>query len=93
MYRDQAQPAAVPKEATLNDRLNKVADSLQFQCDRIESVLARVQGTPPTPATGNSRGGDVSMIRPTHALVQIVEALEQTNQRLASLATGTESIA
>lgn len=82
--------APTPKEATLNDRLNKAADSLAFQCDRIESVLARVNGTPPTP--GNKDAG-VAQIRPTHALVQVVEHLETLNQRLAGLAANAENIA
>jgi hypothetical protein len=81
------------RESTLNDCLNKIADSLQFQCERIESVLARVNGTPGTPTSGRLGGSDVAQIRPTHPMGQVVDTLEQLSQRLANLASGVESIA
>lgn len=89
MYQDQAAKTASAKEATFNDRLNKVADSIAFQCERIESVLSRVNGTP---QVKNPEGAAVP-IRPMFPLSQIVENLENANQRLNSLATGVEKIA
>lgn len=86
-----AQEAKSPKEPSLNERLNKTFDSLTYQCERIESVLARVNGTPPTPA--KLEGNVTGQIRPTFALSQVVDNLEQVNQRLSSLAVGIEKIA
>lgn len=82
--------APQPVAATFNDRLNRLAETLHFQCERIEAVLARVNGTP---QGKEQRGGDVAQIRPVHALAQIVESLEGTSQRLADLAGGVERIA
>jgi hypothetical protein len=90
MAYDQAVSAKQPKEATLNDRLNRMADDLRFQCDRLESVLSRVNGTPPVPT---APGGSVAQIRPTHSLSEVVNVLEQQQGRLANLATGVEAIA
>jgi hypothetical protein len=78
------------REATLNDRLNKVADALFAQCDRLESVLSRVNGTP---QKGDAVGGAPVPIRPVHALAQIVESLEGVSQRLNELTGGVERIA
>ena len=85
-----AQAEKQPKEATLNERLNRVADALQYQCDRLESVLGRVNGTPPVPT---APGGSVAQIRPTHSLSEVVNLLETQQQRLSSLASGIESVA
>ena len=78
-----------PREPTLNERLNKVADSLAYQLERIESVLARVNGTP----VAINKGPDLSQIKPSLALSVIVESLESINQRLADLSTDIEHIA
>lgn len=85
-----AEQAKQPRESTFNDRLNMVASSLHYQCERIEGVLSRVNGTP---QTKNEKSADVAQIRPTHSLAQIVELLEAVNQRLADLSTGVERIA
>ena len=90
MAYDQQAAKVAPKEATLNDRLNKLVDAMTFQCERLESVLSRVNGTPQ--AERGSRG-DVAQIRPTNSMAQCVDMLEQANQRLGNLATGIESIA
>lgn len=82
--------AETPVAATFNDRLNKVVDGLQFNSDRLEAVLSRVNGTP---SAKEGRPGDVAQIRPLHPLAGIVEMLENANSRLADLATGVERIA
>lgn len=80
----------VPRERTLTERLNKVAEGVAFQCDRIEGVLGRVNGTPSP--IGNMK--DVAaQIRPTVPLAQTVEALEMALQRLSDLSTNVERIA
>ena len=82
-----------PREATLNERLNKVSDSLQFQCERIQSVLARVNGTPPAVLGQGQNKNTLAQITPTQPLTAIVEMLESTNKRLDELAHGIERIA
>lgn len=90
MY-DQAAKTTTPRTPTLNERLNKVSDSLQFQCERLEGVLARVNGTPQAERT--SRDKVVSPISPTHALANVVELLETSARRLDELNTNAEQIA
>lgn len=80
---------AIEKSPTLNDRLNKVLDSMSYQCERLEAVLARVNGTPTK--IENAKAGNAP--RPTHPLVSAVSSLEEVNGRLADLATGVENIA
>lgn len=77
------------RDPTFNDRLNKASDSLQFQCERIEAVLARVNGTPQKVDPKSA----VTPIKPQMSLGNVVESLEAINQRLADLATGIERIA
>ena len=91
MAYDQAMKSpSAPKEATLNDRLNRLVSGVTNQCDRLESVLSRVNGTP----AGQDQGrGSVAQISPTHSMTQCVDMLEQANQRLANLASGVEAIA
>jgi hypothetical protein len=81
------------REVTLNERLNKMVESLQYQCDRLESVLSRVNGTPPTPIGTSGRPSDVTPIKPTLPLSQVVEMIEALQTRLSDLATGVERIA
>ena len=90
MYADQATKAATPRVATLNERLNKVAEGLQFQCERLEGVLGRVNGTPT--AERNNRD-KVAAISPTHALANVGDMLETATRRLDELATNAEQIA
>jgi hypothetical protein len=96
-YPGQAGQAAKldkPLDTTMNERLNKVADLLQFQCQRIEDVLSRVNGTRlEPPAVTGSKLGDVAQIRPQHAMAQVIELIEAAQGRLADLATGVERIA
>lgn len=76
-----------PKEMTLNERLNQIADAFDYQCMRIESVLARVNGTP--------QGGEVAgkAAKVTSPLGAVVDSLESTSQRLTELCHGIERIA
>lgn len=86
-------PAAqeAPVEATLNDRLNKVCEGLQFQIDRLSGVLSRVNGNPPTQPSPNR--DSVTQCRATMPLNAVVEHLQEQQARLADLATGIERIA
>ncbi len=92
MYADQAAKNAVPTPATLNQRLNKVLDGIQFQCERLESVLGRVNGTPQREGR-SPRDASVAQINPTHALANVVEMLEQAQSRLSDLTANVEQIA
>lgn len=89
--RDQyATASTAPREPTINERLNRAAESLQDYCDRIESVLARINGTPQSEKAGRS---DVAQIRPSVPMAQTVDALEGAATRLRDLAIGVERIA
>lgn len=46
MYAEQAGKSEKAAIITINDRLNKTLETLSYQCERIESVLSRVNGTP-----------------------------------------------
>lgn len=74
---------------TLNQRLNKISESLQYQCERVESVLSRVHGNP----TPQPPKGSVAQIAPTLSLAVVVEHLEAVQARLADLCTSMERIA
>jgi len=89
-YASNAAQTEGSREVTLNERLNKVAEALLFHCDRIESVLSRVNGTPPTAARGQDK---LAQIRPTNPLSGVVETLEITAKRLDELSVGVERIA
>lgn len=78
------------REATLNERLNRAGDQLSTQCDRIESVLSRVNGTPQKDAIV---GSNPTPIRATQSLSQMVENMEAIAKRLSELRTGVERIA
>lgn len=85
-------PAATesPRDLTLNERLGKAAESMQYQCERIEAVLSRVNGTP---QKIDGTGKAAVPIRPTLPLAQTVEHMEAIYQRLSDLASGVEKIA
>ena len=89
-YAGSATQVEAPREQTINERLNKVADSLQYQCERIESVLSRVNGTPPLV---NKAPDKLAQIKPTHSMTNVTEMLEAINTRLAELSVGVERIA
>lgn len=88
-YGNATQPVSTaPREATLNERLNRSLIAAQDQCNRIESVLARVNGTPQA-ISGNDKGA----VAPQFPLGAAVEQAEILAQRLANLATSIEQIA
>lgn len=76
------------RESTLNERLNRVADLIDFQCDRLESVLARVNGTPQK--VENATTSTATPMRPMNGAIETLEVL---GQRLADLVSGVERIA
>jgi hypothetical protein len=83
-------PQAVSdKPLTLNDRLNRMLETLGYQCDRLEAVLSRVNGTPQK--IESASGGKAP--RPTMSMQNAIESLETTTQRLVDLTSGTEHIA
>ena len=87
-----ATQAEKPREANLNERLNMLSERLKTQCDRIESVLARVNGTPPIPI-GSAGRGENKTAMPTLPLATVVEHLEAVQARLLELTDGVERIA
>ena len=86
----QATQPAAPREPTINERLNRVSDRMQVACERIESVLARVNGTPQAEKGDPSK---MAQINPTLPLGTVVEHLEAVQSRLMELAAGVERIA
>jgi hypothetical protein len=84
---------ASDRALTLNERLNKVCEALQFQCERIEAVVNRANGHPQPPAPGHKVGGDVARILPTLPMATVTEHLEALQARIADLATHAERIA
>ena len=76
-----------PKEPTITERLNISASQIDTMCDRIETMLARVNATPSNAqATGKERAGAPS-------LIEITNRFESISQRLCSLVDGVERIA
>ena len=88
MYEKTA--VAADKAVTLNDRLNKTLDALVYQCERIEAVLSRVNGTPQKIETAKS-GNNTA--RPVLSMTNAMEGLESTTQRLIELTNNVERIA
>lgn len=84
----QAQPE---RSMTLNERLNKASEGLQYQCERIESVLARVNGTP-QPGRPPS-AASVTQITPTLPLAAVVDHMEAIHGRMSEIAAQAERIA
>jgi len=70
MHGNQA-ATSIPRavEATLNERLNKAAESFNYQCDRIEAVLSRVNGTPSNKDTRSA--GSVAQINAVKKLYKV----------------------
>ena len=84
---------SAPRERTLNERLNDISLSLQSQCERIESVLCRINGTPQTQGQPARGLADVAKINPTLPLATVVEHLEAVQSRLTELAMHVERVA
>ena len=87
----QGQDAKQAREATLNERLNRVGEQLAVQCDRIESALSRIYGTPQK--AEQAVGQSPTPIRPMHSMQAMVENLEVLAKRLQELRSGVERIA
>lgn len=83
------QAAKTATAVTINDRLNKTMEIVSYQCDRLESVLSRVNGTPQK--IESAKAGNAP--RPIMSMQNTVENLEALTQRLTDLAGGVESIA
>jgi hypothetical protein len=83
------QAVKADRVSTINDRLNKMLDTLGYQCERIEAVLSRVNGTPQK--IESAKGGIAP--RPSLSMQNAIETLETTTERLTSLANGVEQIA
>lgn len=75
---------------TLNERLNRALEILSYQCERIEAVLSRVNGTPQKAETNC---GQVKGSRPTMPLQTAIETTESTASRLVDLVGDIERIA
>ncbi len=88
-YAGNAKAAATDKAVTLNDRLNKTLGTVSYQCERIEAVLSRVNGTPQKIETG--RAGNAPT--PVLSMQGVIENLESVTQRLVELTSGVERIA
>ena len=81
---------ATDRTVTINERLNKISEALQYQCERIESVLARVNGTPQK-IENAIKGANVPT--PTLPMSAIVEHLEAVQSRLSEISGQVERIA
>jgi hypothetical protein len=90
MQGQQATAMSGDRQATLNDRLNKVLETLNCQCDRISTVLCRVNGTPQKIENAAVVG---KTPRPSLSLQNVVESLESVTGRLTELSNGIEYIA
>ena len=80
--------SAPEKQPTLNDRLNKALNIVCDQCDRLEGVLSRVQGSPPKPANAGA-----VPIRGALSMNMAIEHLEQACARLVEMSHQIEHIA
>lgn len=78
------------REVTLNERLNKALNTLGYQCERLEAVLSRVNGTPQKIESA-SRGSTAPT--PVLSMQNNVEGLEVQLDRLVNLSNGVERIA
>lgn len=90
MYPAADSRPSAPKPITLNQRLANSAEQLLRQCQRVESVLSRINGTPPAPGTGSD---NIAKISSTPPLLSSVDSIEQQAERLARLADGLENVA
>lgn len=74
---------------TLSERLEGAAHTINYQGNRIEEVLAKINGTPRTPRPADS----AEKVSATAPLSQSVEMVEQLAARLTSLADNLEQVA
>ena len=83
---------SAPRQPNLNERLNEISERLQNQCQRIEEVLARVNGTPIPAAQGRNLADPIKPM-PSLPMATVIEHLESVQSRLMELAAGIERIA
>ena len=69
--------------------MNRVLDRIEGECDRIDRVLGRVNGTPQKDISV----GSVAQISPMRAMTNVVEQIEGQADRLSSLASNLETVA
>lgn len=75
---------------TLAHRLESAASTINYQSNRIEDVLAKINGTP---RAAQAQGIAEKGIAVTAPLSQSVEMVEQLAERLCSLAANLEQVA
>lgn len=78
---------AAPAPATINERMDRAANALTAACQRVENMLAKVNGTPPTATHDAAKAIGIT------PLVNCLEQLENQTERLHRLAEGLEQIA
>ena len=76
-----------PAVSTINQRLDAQCAQLYRACQRIESTLARINGTP---QAGEQAQDKVAVTPP---MLQSVDFIEQQVERLTRLADGLEQVA
>lgn len=84
-----ARDAVAVRETTLNERLTEALSRFTNQCERIEAVLGRVNGTPQR--IEGAKGSPVPT--PPPSLQNNVDTLDGLVERLGSLTNGVERIA
>ena len=75
------------KDATLTERLSRASQAIEEQNERLVCALGRVNGTPPSPATG------ANAPTPQYGLAELVARIENQSKRLADICNGVEQIA
>lgn len=83
-----AAPVPIP---TLAMRLERATQTVTAQCNRIEEVLGRINGTPPANRAVESLGKITAQT--TAPVSYSVDALEQQASRLCELAGNLEQVA
>lgn len=87
-YADQAAKTA-ERAITLNERLNSALNTLGYQCERLEAVLGRINGTPQRIEAAQTGKAPTPILSMQHN----VENLEAQTNRLVELLNGVERIA
>jgi hypothetical protein len=89
MHGSQNAVTATERAVTINERLSKALSTLSFQCDRLEAVLSRVNGTPSKLEQATKSNGPAPIL----SMQANLEHLEGHVERLIELASGVERIA
>lgn len=83
-------PTSPSPQRTLAARLESAAGTIQAQCNRVEDVLAKINGTPRNPPMGSDRAEKIATTAP---LAMSVDAVEALAKRLCDLASNLEQVA